>query len=556
MDSPSNLARLSKFDTRTDLSTCATTIGYTDFRDPMRKITPMTTIALLTFAVLGCNSNTIAPPQVSITLTVEPSKVLHPISPYIYGVNQADWTHDHKYETFGRIGGNRITAYNWETNASNAGADWHHQNDGFMGGGDVAGESMRKSVAAALDAGKSILVTVPTAGYVAADKKGDGDVNQTPNYLETRFVKTFAKKKRPFVYPPDLNDHAVYEDEFVWWIEKTFKNRPAGTELFYALDNEPDIWNGTHVRIWPKKPTYADIIRIDAEYANAIKDVAPKALVFGPASYGWGGMTNFQGAPDAKGRDFLEFYLSEMKNAEQSAGRRILDVLDLHWYTEAYANKKRITEEDTSPESVAVRVQSTRGLWDPSYDEPSWIAKSLGGKPVMFIPRIMEKIKKCYPGTKLAITEYNYGGSKHISGGIAEADALGIFGREDIFAASIWGGTDKGSFNNGAFDAFRNFDGNGGHFGDLCLAATTSDVTKVAFYASKDSKSGQVVLVVINRTSDSTTCNVKVGNGKSATAFRMTSASPTMVAAGSESIDGGSFRTTLPAMSVTTYAIN
>ena len=52
-----------------------------------------------------------------------------PISPYIYGTNQPDWQGHSKYLTLTRWGGNRITAYNWETNASNAGSDWQHQND-------------------------------------------------------------------------------------------------------------------------------------------------------------------------------------------------------------------------------------------------------------------------------------------------------------------------------------------------------------------------------------------------------------------------------------------
>ena len=40
---------------------------------------------------------------------------------------------------------------------------------------------------------------------------------------------------------------------------------------------------------------------------------------------------------------------------------------------------------------------------------------------------------------KIAITEYNYGGNNHISGAIAQADVLGIFGREGVFAANFWG---------------------------------------------------------------------------------------------------------------------
>ena len=57
-----------------------------------------------------------------------------PISPLIYGSNQNTIA-----STNDRLGGNRWTAYNWETNASNAGSDYQYQNDGYLGGGSTPG---------------------------------------------------------------------------------------------------------------------------------------------------------------------------------------------------------------------------------------------------------------------------------------------------------------------------------------------------------------------------------------------------------------------------------
>jgi len=50
-----------------------------------------------------------------------------PISPYIYGLNAPNWS-DASGATITRFGGNRITAYNWENNASNAGSDYLFEN--------------------------------------------------------------------------------------------------------------------------------------------------------------------------------------------------------------------------------------------------------------------------------------------------------------------------------------------------------------------------------------------------------------------------------------------
>ena len=122
----------------------------------------------------------------------------------------------------------------------------------------------------------------------------------------------------------------------------------------------------------------------------------------------------------------------------------------------------RISEDDARPEVAAARVQAPRSLWDPSYTEKSWITQWSTHRPIRLLPRLREKIEKNYPGTRLAITEYYYGGGADISGALAQADVLGIFGREGVFAAALWhtGRTDD-RFIYAAFAMYRNYDGKG-----------------------------------------------------------------------------------------------
>lgn len=421
-----------------------------------------------------------------------------PISPYIYGANQPEWDKEGNLFTFIRMGGNRMTAYNWETNASNAGNDYHFQNDGYMGESDEPGKTVRDYLEAGQSHGAAVILTVPTAGYVSADKKGDGDVMKTPNYLQTRFFKSYAHKPSPPTYPPDTSDRAVYQDEFAAWI---YKIKANSTPVWFNLDNEPDLWGSTHREIWSKNPTYAQIIANNIEFASALKAVAPEALIFGPVNYGWGGFMTFQGATDAAGRNFLDVYLAAMKQAELKAKRRLVDCLDVHWYPEARGDDVRVTDDSTKPGVAPARIQAPRSLWDPTYVETSWITQSTGGKPIKLLPMLHEKIDKFYPGTKLAITEYNYGGGKEISGAIAEADVLGIFGRYGVFAAANWGvsSADVGELD--GFRAYRNFDGAGSTFGDVGLAVTGANAELSSVYAAVDSKQPKrLTLVVINKT--------------------------------------------------------
>jgi hypothetical protein len=449
-----------------------------------------------------------------VVFTIDSSTSRHPISPYVYGTNQPDWASRSRGLRLARLGGNRWTAYNWETNASNAGADYRHQNDDYLGGGDVAGEAVRPHVSAAHAAGASMIATVPIAGYVSADKAPSGDVNQTPDYLSVRFLESRATRGRGFAYPPDTGDRVVYQDEFAAWLESAFPGarRDAARTLFYSLDNEPDLWASTHPRIRPTgKITYAELVQRTEEYAAAVKAAAPGALVLGPVSYGWQGFVRLQDAPDAGGRDFLDFYLDAMREAEGRARRRLVDVLDLHWYPEARGGGTRITEASNSAEVAAARVQAPRSLWDPAYSENSWISIDARVGPIRLVPRVKEKIAARYPGTRLAITEYNYGGGDHVSGGVAQADVLGIFGREDLFAAALWelsGGT---RYVDGAFALYCNYDGAGGRFGDTSIGASTSNHETTSVYASVDAgRDDRMVLVAVNKSTGPTTAEILV----------------------------------------------
>ncbi|WP_437931817.1 glycoside hydrolase family 44 protein [Sorangium sp. So ce291] len=481
------------------------------------------------------------PGPCDVTFTVRADQGVRPISPLIYGVNwPGELDGQQRGATVVRMGGNRLTAYNWENNASNAGSDWMHQNDAHLVGdspnGDVPGEAVRVQAETALTHGAAFLATIPICGYVAADKDGGGDVNQTPDYLETRFHPTIARKGAPFSTSPDLDDDAVYQDEFVAWMKQAFPDafKDETASILFSLDNEPDLWHHTHERIHPEPVTYAELVDKNIEFASAIKDAAPNALVTGFVSYGYLGYVTLQGAPDADG-NFIEYYLDAMKAAEASEGHRLVDVLDLHWYPEVHANDERITGEDASPESVEARVQAPRSLWDPTYVEDSWIANDILHGPIALIPWLQGLIDAHYPGTRLGFTEYNYGGGKDISGAIAEADVLGIFGREGVFLATIWDWSEEAVMTRAGMRAFTSYDGQGARFGDTSIHAETSDAAKATVYASIDEADpGRMVLVAINKTTAPLTAAVSLaayGSYTAADVWQLTAAEADLVPA-------------------------
>lgn len=439
---------------------------------------------------------------------VSPGKVVRPISPYVYGIN-AQRAAD-TGTTVRRLGGNRGTVYNWELNASSAGNDWQHLNDDWpctnMGYKNCDKPGMQY-VDFALESkkdGTEAIVEVPMIDWVAADKKGT--VDEKDKAPSKRYVRSYPKKKGPFTDKPDLGDNAVYQDEFVNFVVTKLGKADKGGVKFYSLDNEPALWRSTHPRVHPEQTTYKEIVQRTEALAAQITTIDPSAIVLGGVMFGWSEFMSLSSAPDAKDFStyptYMEYWLASMKELEKKHGRRLVHVLDVHWYPESRGTK-RITESDTTRKTIDARLQAPRSFWDPTFQEKSWITDQWK-KPIRLIPWLLELVNERYPGTKVGMTEYNFGAGDDISGGLAQIDVLGVLGREGAYLANYWGnGAGVGELPKyiaAAFRFYRNYDGKGGKFGDTAVAATTPDNAKASIFAATDSKNpGSLTVIVINK---------------------------------------------------------
>lgn len=513
----------------------------------------------------------------AVVLTIDPS-ARHPISPYVYGLNRASPTAGPvAYAGLERAGGNRWTAYNWENNASNAGSDYNYQNDTYLGEGAPA-EPVVRFLAADQALGIASIVTVPMQGLVAADTNGPVPTDHPPDakrFKEVVYQKSTLSTDK-FTTSPSVTDPFVYVDEFVWTLDKKlagagiFSKSPKRAPVYVELDNEPELWNSTHLEIQGPNRVKSDLyIEHTLRLARALKAQFPDMVIFGPANYGFYGLYSWQGEFSATpgGRDwFVDRYARAVHAASGAAQRPLVDVYDVHWYPEATdAQGHRVTQLPgplLSDEQVQAIVQNPRSYWDTSYTERSWVSQSLGG-PVNLLGRLAEKVEAGNPGMKLAVTEYNPGGGKHIAGAIAEADTVGIFGARGVFAACLWPLGGEEPYIAAGLRAFRNFDGAGGNFGDISLGARSSNVEAVSVYASADSsRPGRQVVVAINRSAAAREASiVGLKAGASAQMYRLTHASGLRGGAivpepvvGKVAVQAD-LKVVLPALSVTTLEI-
>ena len=465
-----------------------------------------------------------------VVVRVDAARALGAISPLIYGVAGAGGD---ELAALGarlnRWGGNPNTRYNWELgNAWNAARDWEFRNGNYGNTGDAArrpSAAADQFVATNRAAGVESVLTIPAIGWVARNddnatrsvgvpahgrpalRTGSDAISGYDPEANRRAtsVRSLPRAPGPPADPPDLTDERVYQDEWVAHLVNRFGGAAAGGVRYYAIDNEPDLWSETHADIYPAQPGYDVLLATFLEYAEAIKDRDPTALVLGPALSGWTGYfyspldrgsDSFRSQADRRAHDdvpFLPWWLDQVRRHDEATGRRTLDVLDVHYYPQAEGVYGGATDSATN----ALRLRSTRSLWDPGYVDESWI-----GEPVFLIPRLRAWRDRFYPGTRLAIGEWSWGAETTVNGALAIADVLGIFGREGVDLAAYWTFPPPGSPGAWAFRMYTNYDGQGSSFGDQILAATTDAPQDVAVYASRDSASGDVLIVAINKRSD------------------------------------------------------
>lgn len=552
-------------------------------------------------------------------LTVDTNNKTHAISSDIYGVNA--YSLDTATITTANLpltrwGGNNTSRYNFQLGVSNSGSDYFFENSSKGAGGVWPTGQFDDLVSAGSLYGVKVLGTANLLGWVAKDGSscsfpkatyasqyafdpnsgtcGDGEFsNQSPITGNDPTAASTAV------------DIAKWDAAWVSHLTTTYGNAASSKGVaIWDLDNEPEGWDVIHRDVHPLAATYDEMTNTGIAAATSIKAGDPTALVSGPVVSNW---WNYfyskqdmelgwaKGAPcyqpwsdpaDRKahsGKPFIEYYLQQFKTAETTAGKRLLDYLDVHAYFAAVYNKASVglaAAGDTAEQQI--RLNSTRVFWDPTYTDPNYPQPnyvsdanydSADCNPPLQSPQLIPMMKTWvandYPGTKLAIDEYNFGGMESINGALTEADILGIFGREGLDLAALWPTTNYSQQVPGtmAIAMYRNYDGANSTFGDSALASTSADQGKLSVYGAVRTTDKALTIVVINKTYGDLTSTLSLpglsGSITTAKAYLYSSADPAhivarpavTVAPPSGGATASTITTSFPAQSITLLVI-
>lgn len=436
------------------------------------------------------------PGAADVALAVGEDYALRPISPWIYGISTPFDEAEARLATMHGASNSRFSSYNWESGLSNTGAGFaSFRNDLEVAGGDLSPASAFLGAMRRAGPERAYVLPLALLSHVAFGAETP-DVREQPDYLATHFVPNFpARPGPPPASPePDPADGAVYQDDLVRYVEAR-DCAECAREVIYALDVQPDNWHFIYEDVLPDTaggPFPVDTwIARSLELACAVKRVEPTAQVIGP----W--MSGFIGA-HYSALPFIADYARAVFDGSDCAFP-LIDAFALSWHSEPISDGDELTGY----------LHAARSLYDPTYSEPTWIPGAIGG-PIELVPRLRAILDAAsLPNVGVALARYHFqvpdrlGARSSIAGAIALAEALGAFGSEGVRYALHAQDYETRPDVIAAFSAYRDYDGLGGTFGDRSIPATSSDLDRVAIFASTfEARPEEVVLVAINRSDE------------------------------------------------------
>jgi hypothetical protein len=491
-------------------------------------------------------------PSTGPALSVDVGSPTHAISPNIYGMN--DYNLDPTLPALvnlpvERWGGDLATRYNYLTDADNSAADSFFETSYPSTSGYPLVSQFNSQVTQDRMTHTKTLATVPLIGYTTIRQsacsysvtKYGAQTEVDPNRKDcgNGLLGALAASGGTPIKNDPTDTSMVIDQTFVsGWVNflvGQFGTAANGGVAIYGLDNEPEYWSGVHKDVHPVPLSYDELSNKGLAYAAAIKAQDPSALVSGPVISNWtqyfysatdvaNGYNHNPSCPQANPTDrlahgdvpLIEYYLQQFQKYQTANNTRLLDYVDIHTYFAA-AGAYGAPGDSTAGNITLqlARLNSTRVFWDPTYTDPAYTdptdtPTTTACKGTAYPPNLINTMKgwvsRDYPGTKLAITEYNWGGLESINGALTQADILGIFGREGLDLGVMWGPPvpSNGTTLNQqpgvvAFQVYTNYDGQSSHFGETAVTSTSANQGTLSVYGATRAADNMLTIVVINK---------------------------------------------------------
>lgn len=467
--------------------------------------------------LLGINLNS---QTVNVTVDVNAGK--HKISPYIYGRNnslssdpskpltEAQWQflRDAGVRIVRENGGNNSTKYNWRKKISSH-PDWY--NNVYASDWDFKVTSMQQKMPemAAIFA----FQLIGKAASNTSNNFNDWGYNQSKwwsgvnqNLAGGGQINTAGGDKALVNGNPDLYTMNWNADSTTGILNHWINNLKIDKSriLYWNMDNEPEIWSGTHDDVMPTQLPAEDFIQRYVATAKKARELFPEIKLMGPVpanEWQWyvydGKKINYQGVNYV----WLEYFIKRVAEEQKSSGVRLLDVLDIHFYP-----------GETKAEDI---VQLHRVYFDRNYNYPgaNGVKKSGASEWDNTITKeyIFERCKDWLNqyfgenhGVTFGVTET---GIKVVNPSVTAvwyASTIGEFAKQNVEIFTPW------SWETGMWETLHLFSRYGK---ENYVSGVSSNETLVSAYPSLSNTNDSLSIFLVNRSVDkSQTVTVQLSN--------------------------------------------
>lgn len=284
---------------------------------------------------------------------------------------------------------------------------------------------------------------------------------------------------------------------------------------YWSMDNEPDIWSGTHDDIMPTQPTAEVFMQMYFSVAKKARLKYPAIKLTGPvpaSEWQWFAWNNAKiVALNGQSYTWLEFFIKRISEEQTATGIRLLDVIDIHSYPNE-SNSSDIVQLhriyfDTTynyPGANGVKTTDASG-WNNSITQEfvfgrcnKWLTQYLGTNH----------------GVTLGISEYGFTHNDANVSSVSYGSLLGTFADNGVDFLSPW------FWNTGMWETMHLFSR---YAKTTRVQSVSSQEMNVSGYSSINNTNDSMTVILINRslttskTVSMTISNFTIPNGVYAT---------------------------------------
>lgn len=447
----------------------------------------------------------------TVAITIDAAAGQHKISPFIYGRNNflssdpdkplsaADWQllRDAGVKILRENGGNNSTKYNWRKKISSH-PDWY--NNVYDNNWDFEVTSMQENMPSL-----SGIWALQLIGKAASNKNhnfNDWEYNRSQwwsgvnqNLAGGGQPNTSGGSKALTEGNPDLYTMIWPADSTVGILSHWLNNLHIDKNriLYWNMDNEPEIWNGTHDDIMPVQISAEDFVQRYITVAKKARAVFPEIKLLGPVpanEWQWYAYNNQKISYQGKSYVWLEYFIKRIADEQKSSGIRLLDVVDIHFYP-----------DESGADDI---MQGHRVYFDKNYDYPGAngvkISGSSGWDGSITKEYVFERCKAWLDqhmgsnhGVGLGVTETGIKVVNPMVTAVWYASVLGEFAKQNVEIFTPW------SWETGMWETLHLFSR---YSKETSVQAVSSNETYVSAYPSLSLNNDSLTVILVNRYQD------------------------------------------------------